>query len=49
MPGSEFEREMIARTPLGRLAQPRDIAVFLASGDSEWLTGSIILASGGLQ
>ena len=48
--GSDFEKQMIARTPLGRIGQPSDIApvaVFLASDESGWLTGEIILASGG--
>ena len=52
MAGSDFEKQMIAQTPLGRFAKPEDIAplaVFLASDDSSWLTGDIILASGGLQ
>ncbi len=40
------------QTPLGRIAQPEDIApiaVFLASPDSGWLTGETVLASGGLR
>lgn len=48
--GSEFEKELVARTPLGRVGTPSDIAkvvAFLASDDSGWLTGEIILASGG--
>jgi 3-oxoacyl-[acyl-carrier protein] reductase len=48
--GSEFEKELVARTPLGRIGTPDDIAkvvAFLASDDSGWLTGEIILASGG--
>ena len=48
--GSEFEKELVAQTPLGRFGQPEDIArvaVFLASDDAGWLTGEIILASGG--
>jgi len=48
--GNDFEKQMIAMTPLGRIGQPSDIApiaVFLASEDSRWLTGEIILASGG--
>ena len=52
MAGSDFEKQLIAQTPLGRFAKPEDIAplaVFLASDDSSWLTGDIILASGGLQ
>jgi 3-oxoacyl-[acyl-carrier protein] reductase len=50
--GSDFEKQTIAQTPLGRIGQPRDIApvaVFLASDDSEWLTGEILAASGGLR
>ncbi len=49
--GSDFEKRMVAGTPLGRLGQPDDIArvaVFLASEeDSGWLTGERITASGG--
>src|SRR2546422_5194133 len=48
--GSDFEKQMIAMTPLGRIGQPSDIApiaVFLASDESGWLTGEILLASGG--
>ena len=48
--GTEFERQLIASTPLGRFGQPEDIArvaVFLASDDAGWLTGEIIFASGG--
>jgi 3-oxoacyl-[acyl-carrier protein] reductase len=48
--GSEFEKSMIARTALGRLGQPDDIArvaVFLASDDSAWLTGERFAAAGG--
>lgn len=50
--GSDFEKQMVARTPLGRLGQPDDIArvaVFLASADSAWLTGQRIEAAGGFQ
>ncbi|RWN25134.1 SDR family NAD(P)-dependent oxidoreductase [Mesorhizobium sp.] len=48
--GSEFEKQVIAMTPLGRFGQPDDIAriaVFLASDDASWLTGERITASGG--
>jgi 3-oxoacyl-[acyl-carrier protein] reductase len=48
--GSDFEKQMVAETPLGRIAQPEDIAriaVFLASDSSGWLTGDIVTASGG--
>jgi len=49
---SEFGQQFISTTPLGRVGFPKDIAkvaVFLASDDSEWLTGDRILASGGLK
>lgn len=52
MVGSDFEKQIVADTPLGRLGQPEDIAkvaVFLASDDSAWLTGERISASGGLR
>ena len=50
--GSDFEKQMVAQTPLGRVGQPEDIgpiAVFLASDDSGWLTGETLLASGGYR
>jgi len=50
--GSDFEKTMIAGTPLGRFGQPDDIAriaVFLASDDSAWLTGERLTASGGYR
>ena len=50
--GSDFEKALVAQTPLGRAGQPDDIgavAVFLASDDSRWLTGEHILAAGGLR
>lgn len=50
--GSDFQKEMIAQTPLGRFGQPDDIArvaVFLASDDAAWLTGERLTASGGLR
>jgi 3-oxoacyl-[acyl-carrier protein] reductase len=50
--GSDFEKQFLALTPLGRIGTPEDIAkvvAFLASDDSGWLTGEIILASGGLR
>jgi 3-oxoacyl-[acyl-carrier protein] reductase len=49
---SDLIKQSVAQTPLGRIAQPDDIApiaVFLASGDSGWLTGETVLASGGLR
>jgi 3-oxoacyl-[acyl-carrier protein] reductase len=50
--GSDFEKQMIAQTPLGRIGQPHDIApavAFLASSDAAWITGEIIFVSGGLR
>jgi 3-oxoacyl-[acyl-carrier protein] reductase len=50
--GSEMETGSVAQTPLGRIGQPRDIAAvaaFLASDDSAWLTGELLLATGGLR
>jgi 3-oxoacyl-[acyl-carrier protein] reductase len=50
--GGDFQKQFEAQTPLGRIAQPEDIApiaVFLASQDSGWLTGETLLASGGLR
>ena len=50
--GSDFETGIVARTPLGRVGQPQDIAavaVFLASDDSAWLTGEQLTASGGMK
>jgi len=52
MIGSDFEKQIVAGTPLGRIGQPDDIAkvaVFLASDDSAWLTGERITASGGFR
>ena len=50
--GSEFQSALEGQTPLGRIGQPDDIAnvaVFLASDDSAWLTGEQLLATGGLR
>jgi 3-oxoacyl-[acyl-carrier protein] reductase len=48
--GSDFQKQVVSNTPLGRFGQPDDIArvaVFLASDDASWLTGERITASGG--
>ena len=50
--GSDFEKDAIAKTPLGRTGRPDDIATiagFLASDDSAWMTGELLVASGGLR
>ena len=50
--GSDMETQMIAGTPLGRLGQPddvADVAVFLASDASRWITGDRIRVAGGFR
>jgi len=50
--GGEWQKEREANTPLGRIGQTSDIApiaVFLSSEDARWITGEIIIASGGLR
>jgi 3-oxoacyl-[acyl-carrier protein] reductase len=50
--GSDFEKDAVAQTPLGRIGQPGDIAptvVFLASPDSAWITGEVLRVAGGLR
>jgi 3-oxoacyl-[acyl-carrier protein] reductase len=49
---SDFQKQVIAQTPLGRLGQPKDIAsivAFLASDDASWITGETFYVSGGLR
>jgi 3-oxoacyl-[acyl-carrier protein] reductase len=50
--GSDFEKGIVAQTPLGRPGQVDDIAsvaTFLASNDSQWLTGELVRTGGGLH
>lgn len=50
--GSDFEKAIAAQAPFGRAGQPdeiADIAVFLASKESRWLTGETLIASGGMR
>ncbi|HEY2685807.1 MAG TPA: glucose 1-dehydrogenase [Steroidobacteraceae bacterium] len=50
--GSDFEKNAVEKTPLGRIGQPNDIAsiaVFLASDSSRWMTGEKLVASGGFR
>lgn len=47
---SDFEKQGVAMTPLGRVGEPDDIAgpvAFLASDDAHWIMGEIVYASGG--
>lgn len=49
---SDFEKQMVQMTPLGRIGQPGDIApaaVFLASSDSSWITGESFFIAGGFR
>lgn len=48
--GSEWAKQIVAETPLGRFGQPDDIApvaVFLASPASRWITGEVLAVNGG--
>ena len=49
---SDFRKQIESQTPLGRIGQPQDIAtaaVFLASNDSEWITGETLRIAGGFR
>jgi enoyl-[acyl-carrier protein] reductase III len=52
MPQAEArEQRMIERTPLGRIAEPDEIAAviaFLLSPDAGWVLGQVVIADGGL-
>ena len=50
--GSDFAKALASQTPFGRIGKPdeiADIAVFLASRESRWLTGESLIASGGFR
>lgn len=50
--GSDFEAWNVGRTPLGRVGKVEDIAsivAFLASDEAGWVTGEVILGSGGMR
>ena len=50
IPEGDFGKDTKAKTPLGRLGQPKDIApavVFLASDEASWITGETLYISGG--
>ena len=50
--GSDFQTWNEEQTPLGRIGQVEDVAPivsFLASDKARWMTGEIILASGGMR
>ena len=48
--GTPLEQEILAATPMGRLARPEEIAdaiVFLAGDRASYVTGAALLADGG--
>jgi len=50
--GSDFQRHAEQTTPLGRIAQPEDIAraaVYFASEDAGWVTGQTLILAGGYR
>lgn len=47
---SPMQKHYVDLTPLGRMGEPDDVAlpvVFLASDDSRWISGELILVAGG--
>ncbi|ADF38495.1 SDR family oxidoreductase [Priestia megaterium] len=47
---SKLKEDLLPKFPMGRLGKPRDAAklvIFLASEESEWITGQIIHSDGG--
>ncbi len=49
---SDFRKQIEAQTPLGRIGAPADVApavVFLASPGASWITGEILVMSGGFR
>ena len=50
-PARAFRRMVLDRIPLGRVGRPDDVArvaLFLASDESEWISGANIVVDGGL-
>ena len=47
----EFKKEILARIPLGRIADPRDVVapvLFFAASASAFVTGQILYVDGGI-
>jgi 3-oxoacyl-[acyl-carrier protein] reductase len=52
MMAEKFKEQILAQTPLGRLAQPEEIAqavIFLASDEASYITGACLEVSGGWE
>ncbi len=52
MMAEKFKQEILAQTPLGRMAQPEEIAravLFLASDEASYITGAGLEVSGGWE
>jgi len=50
--GSDMYHRVVEQTPLGRIGQPQDIgqvAVFLASPESGWVSGETLVVAGGFS
>ncbi|MBD1865447.1 SDR family oxidoreductase [Trichocoleus desertorum GB2-A4] len=50
MIGSDYQKQVEALTPLGRMGQPQDIAsaaVFFVSSDLAWITRETLHIAGG--
>lgn len=50
--GPEVERQVVERTPLGRLGESEDVAralLFLASAESSFVTGAVLPVDGGFS
>jgi 3-oxoacyl-[acyl-carrier protein] reductase len=50
--GADVERQVVERTPLGRLGESEDVArafLFLASAEASFVTGAVLPVDGGFS